>query len=75
MFHLKFCQIYNDCIPQIIKKIVSDTPFKPWINNGIIKSIDKNNRLHKEAIKKKQIFIFQSVQFIKINCSKLLEMQ
>ena len=53
MFHDKFSQIYNDCVPLIIKKISLDRSYKPWITKGIIKSINKKSRLYKEAIQKK----------------------
>ena len=43
MFHDKFSQIYNDCIPLIPKKISLDRPYKPWITKGIIKSIHKKS--------------------------------
>ena len=43
-FHDKFCQIYNNCIPLITKKICLDRPYKPWITKGIIKSIHKKSR-------------------------------
>ena len=71
MFHDKFSQIYNDCIPLITKKISLDRPYKPWITKGVIKSTHKKSRLYKEAIKTKT---FLSIKVIKINWSKLLEM-
>ena len=70
MFHDKFSQIYNDCIPLISKKIWLDRPYKSWITKGLIKSIHQKNWLYNEAMKKKTDI---SISKYKIYKNKLIK--
>lgn len=49
----KFICLYNKSFPTKCKKIKICTANKPWITNGILKSISRKNKLYKEWLKKK----------------------
>ena len=46
----KFSSTYNECLPVTKSKIKSNKHQKPWITNGIIKSIKVRNKLYKKFI-------------------------
>ena len=48
-FTKEFSRIFNECIP-LKKKTRNNKIRKPWITNGILKSIKTKNRLYKQLI-------------------------
>lgn len=51
-FFEKFYDIYNDCFPlKTIHVNKEDKCKKPWITKGILKSINRKNRLYKASLK------------------------
>ena len=53
VFYEKFNYIYNECIPNVIKRVLIDKYYKPWLSKAILKSNRKKNYLYRDSIKYK----------------------
>ena len=48
---LYFSTLYNECFPLIKKKVSSKVKLKkPWMTNGLLKSINKKHRLYRNFL-------------------------
>ena len=53
MFYEKLKNIYNECIPNVIKRVHIDKYYKPWLRQALLKPIRKKNKLYRDGIKYK----------------------
>ena len=53
VFYKKFTYIYNECIPNVIKRMRIDKKYKPLLSKALLKSIRKKNKLYQDSIKNK----------------------
>ena len=53
VFYKKFNYIYDECLPNVIRRVCIDKNYKPWLSKALLKSIWKENKLYRERIKNK----------------------
>ena len=67
LFYDHINNMYNQYIPLVRVKLKKHQPRKPWITQGLIKSVKVKNKLHSKFLQKRQLNMNKSTKHIGTN--------